>query len=295
MVLKYCKQLGVSLVLSALAATAGAQVQVRDDTGQMVTLNAPARRVISLAPHVTELIYAAGGGARLVGVVSHSDYPEAAKQVPRVGDNRQVDIERVLALKPDLLVVWLHGNAERQLEPLRRLGVPLFYSEPTKLEAIPETLLKLGTLMGSEPQAQAAAGQFRQRLAGLRQHYAQARPLRVFYQVWDQPLYTLNGQHMVSDVLRLCGGVNIFADLPVTAPTVTQEAVIAADPDVILAGEMSGRGAADGWKRFPRMRAVRQQQLYTLNGDLLHRPGPRILDGASQVCQRLAQARAQRP
>ena len=156
MVLKYCKQLGVGLVLSALAATAGAQVQVRDDTGQMVTLNAPARRVISLAPHVTELIYAAGGGARLVGVVSHSDYPEAAKQVPRVGDNRQVDIERVLALKPDLLVVWLHGNAERQLEPLRRLGVPLFYSEPTKLEAIPETLLKLGTLMGSEPQARRA-------------------------------------------------------------------------------------------------------------------------------------------
>ena len=112
----------------------------------------------------------------------------------------------------------------------------------------------------------------------------------MFYQVWDQPLYTLNGQHMVSDVLRLCGGVNIFADLPVTAPTVTQEAVIAADPDVILAGEMSGRGAVDSWKRFPRMRAVRQQQLYTLNGDLLHRPGPRILDGASQVCQQLAQA-----
>ena len=128
-----------AMALCAAATSAWANgVQVRDDNGQWVTLAAPARRVISLAPHVTELIYAAGGGAHLVGAVSHSDYPEAARQLPRVGDNRQVDIERVLALKPDLLVVWLHGNAERQLEPLRRLGVPLFYSEPTKLEAIPD-------------------------------------------------------------------------------------------------------------------------------------------------------------
>ena len=282
-----------AMALCAAATSAWANgVKVRDDNGQWVTLAAPARRVISLAPHVTELIYAAGGGARLVGAVSHSDYPEAARQLPRVGDNRQVDIERVLALKPDLLVVWLHGNAERQLEPLRRLGIPLFYSEPASLEAIPDTLQKLGVLLGSEPQARAAAGQFRQRLTALRQQYGQARPVRVFYQVWDQPLYTLNGQHIVSDVLRLCGGVNIFADLPVTAPTVTQEAVIAADPEVILAGEMSGRGATDNWKRFARLRAVRLNQLYTLNGDWLHRPGPRILDGAQQVCERLAQARA---
>lgn len=278
--------------LACLAASAhAAPLQLRDDTGQLLTLDAPARRVISLAPHVTELIYAAGGGPRLVGAVSHSDYPDAARQLPRVGDNRQIDIERVLALKPDLLVVWLHGNVERQLEPLRRLGVPVFYSDPATLEAIPGTLLKLGALLGSDAQAHAAASRFGQRLAALRLQYAQQRPVRVFYQVWDQPLYTLNGQSMVSDVLRLCGGVNIFASLPVVAPTVTQEAVIAADPDVILAGDMGGRSATEGWKRFPRMRAVRHNQLYTLDGDLLHRPGPRMLDGAAQVCERLARAR----
>lgn len=284
MVLKYCKQLGVGLVLSALAATAGAQVQVRDDAGQMVTLNAPARRVISLAPHVTELIYAAGGGARLVGVVSHSDYPEAAKQVPRVGDNRQVDIERVLALKPDLLVVWLHGNAERQLEPLRRLGVPLFYSEPTKLEAIPETLLKLGTLMGSEPQAQAAAGQFRQRLAGLRQHYAQARPLRVFYQVWDQPLYTIGGGQIISDALAVCGASNVFDHLKLPAPQVGIESVLQRNPEVIIAGTQA---QLDAWKAWPQIDAVKHGRLLLLADKGLERPSGQMLEATARLCEQL--------
>ena len=287
------KALFTLLVLCGLAVSAAAQatIQVRDDAGQLLVLAAPAKRVVSLAPHVTELLFAAGGGKQVVGVVSHSDYPPEAQKLPQVGDNRQVDVERLLALKPDLLVVWRHGNAQRQLEPLRRLGIPLFYSEPTTLAAIPDTLIRLGRLLGTSAQAQLAAGQFSQQLDSLRRQYQQARPVRVFYQVWDKPLYTLNGQHIVSDALRVCGGVNVFANLPVTAPTVTQEAVIAANPEVMIAGDMGGRGGLDGWQRFPQLTAVRQQLLFTLEADTLHRPGPRMLEGTRQLCARLAQAR----
>lgn len=281
---------GVLLGHSALAAP----VSAVDDQGHTVQLAQPAQRVISLAPHVTELIFAAGGGGKLVGTVTASDFPAEVKRLPKVGDSRQLDLERIIALKPDLLVVWLHGNAERQLEPLRRLGIPLFYSEPKTLAAIPDSLTRLGRLLGSEARAQQAAQTYRQRWQQLAQRYQQRSPLRVFYQVWNKPLYTLNGQHIVSDVIRLCGGVNIFAGLPVTAPTVTQEAVLAENPQVIIAGDMAGRASAGlaMWRAFPSLEAVRRGHLFSVDADILHRPGPRILDGAAALCAQLDRARA---
>ncbi len=275
-------------------SASAAPISVVDDHGQTVQLAQPAQRVISLAPHVTELIFAAGGGGKLVGTVTASDFPAEAKRLPKIGDSRQLDLERIIALKPDLLVVWLHGNAERQLEPLRRLGIPLFYSEPKTLAAIPDSLTRLGLLLGSAPRAQQAAQAYRQRWQQLAQRYQQRPPLRVFYQVWNKPLYTLNGQHIVSDVIRLCGGVNIFSGLPVTAPTVTQEAVLAENPQVIIAGDMAGRASAGlaMWRAFPSLEAVRRGHLFTVDADILHRPGPRILDGAAALCAQLDRARA---
>ncbi len=285
-------------VLLALLATAQvhAVISVRDDAGDTVTLQKPARRVISLAPHVTEALFAAGGGEYIVGAVNFSDYPEAAKRIPLVGDNRQVDMERVIALKPDLLVVWLHGNTARQLEQLRALGIPLFYSEPRKLDDIPSNLIRLGQLMGTDKEAQQAAADFRQKQAGLAAQYGSRPTVRTFYQVWDKPLYTVNGKHIISDVMRLCGGLNIFPDMKVIAPNIGVEAVLQEDPEAIISGDQRNQtgGGVTLWKPYATMTAVKRGNLFSIDGDLLNRAGPRILNGAAQVCEKLEQARQHR-
>lgn len=278
-------------LLACLPALA-APVSVLDDQGSRVTLPAPAQRVISLAPHVTELAFAAGGGARLIAVDENSDYPAAAKALPKAGSFRAIDLERIVAAKPDLLLVWLHGPSARQLEPLRQLGIPLFYSQPKRFADIPSNLRRIGQLLGSSAQAEQAARRFEQDLATLRRQQQGKPKLSVFYQVWDKPLYTLNGQHIVSDAIALCGGRNVFASLPVTAPVVTDEAVIAANPQVILSAAMrQNDDLLKRWQRMPGIAAVQNRQLHQVNGDLLNRPTPRMIEGTRQLCAKLDLAR----
>jgi iron complex transport system substrate-binding protein len=290
------KFLLVAIVLvGSIDAAAHTAITVRDDDGHLVTLQQPAKRIVALAPHVTELLFAAGAGEHIVGTVSYNDYPEAAKQIPRIGDNRLLDIERIVALHPDLLVVWRHSNSERQVEQLRKLGIPLFYSQPHYLPEIPHSIERLGKLAGTASEADAAAGEWRRQLSALANRYAKAATLRVFYQVWDKPLYTLNGQHIVSDAIRLCGGENIFADLKLTAPTVGIEAVLQADPEAIVGtAERSVGGGISMWKAYPNLTAVHRDNLMTIDGNLLNRPGPRMLAGTVQLCERLEQARQHR-
>jgi iron complex transport system substrate-binding protein len=259
-------------------------------------LQQPARRVVSLAPHVTELLFAAGGGDRIVGTVNFSDYPVAARSIPRVGDNRQVDIERVLALKPDLLVVWRHNAASRQMEQLRKLGIPLYYSESHKLEDIPDAVLKLGKLMGTTQAAEENATELRRQLHALTLQYRNRPSVRVFYQVWDKPLFTLNERHIVSDAIRVCGGENIFAKLPMTAPNIGAEAVLKENPEAIVSGDRRDRDTSgiEIWKKYPSMLAVSRGNLFALDADLINRSGPRILAGAAELCEKLEQARKRR-
>jgi iron complex transport system substrate-binding protein len=284
------------LLLAALLLSTQAQasITVRDDDGNAVTLPRPAQRVIAMAPHVTELIFAAGGGDKIVGTVSYADFPEAAKKIPRLGSNREVDMERVIAMKPDLIVVWRHGSSERQIEQLRKLGYPLFHSEPKKLDQIADNVISMGKLLGTEAAAEAAAKEMRQKLASLRTQYASRPPVRTFYQVWDKPLYTLNGAHIVSDALRACGGENIFAALKVTAPVVGIEAVLEADPEAIFGTAEKDYGGVALWRPYGQLQAVRQGNLFTLNGDLLNRAGPRMIEGTAVLCDKLEQARQHR-
>lgn len=282
----------------AFAATASgsvsAAITVRDDDGNTVTLQKPAQRVIAMAPHVTELLFSAGGADRIIGAVTYSDYPEAAKSIPRIGDNRLVDMERVIAMKPDLIVVWMHGSSERQIDTLRQLGIPLFHSEPQKLEEIPDSLLRLGRLMGTESAAQPAAAALRAQLDTLRKQYAKRPPVRMFYQVWDKPLYTLNGAHIVSDAIRLCGGVNIFAGLKATAPIVSIEAVLQEDPEAVFGTSEKNYGGVNLWRPYGNLKAVRNDNLFTLNGELLNRAGPRMIAGTAALCEKLELARQHR-
>ncbi|MDN7720560.1 cobalamin-binding protein [Burkholderia gladioli] len=285
---------------AAASAAAPNPITVIDDVGRTVTLPAPARRVISVAPHATELLYAAGGGAAMVGAVSYSDYPEAARALPRVGDNRSLDLERIVALKPDLIVVWRHGNADRQTAQLAALGIPLYFSEPKRLDDVAVSLDKLGRLLGTREQADRAAADYRQRIAALRARYAARPPVTVFLQIWDRPLTTLNGAQIVSDVLTLCGGRNVFAALQPVAPTVSDEAVLAANPEAIVATAQGATASdaslpsLDRWRRWPSLAAVARSNLFAVDGDWLTRPTPRLALGAEQVCRDLETARERR-
>jgi iron complex transport system substrate-binding protein len=282
------------LAACTIALSAHAAITVRDDDGKPVTLQKPAQRVIAMAPHVTELLFAAGGGDKIVGAVNYSDYPEAAKKIPNIGDNRQVDMERVAELKPDLIVIWMHGSSERQIETLRQLGIPLFHSEPKKLAEIPDSLERLGQLLGTEAVANKAAAELRDKLASLTAQYSKRPPVRVFYQIWDKPLYTLSGSHIISDAMRVCGGENVFASMKVTAPVVDVEGVLREDPEAVFATAEKNYGGVNLWRPYKSMLAVRNDNLFTVDGHLLNRAGPRMIQGTAVLCEKLELARQHR-
>jgi iron complex transport system substrate-binding protein len=283
------------LALTMMSARAG--IAVEDDAGNTLQLTAPARRIVALAPHLTELAYAAGAGDRLVGVVAYSDFPPAAQALPQVGSYAALALETVAALKPDLVLAWRSGNREVQLQRLRALGIPVFLNEPHSLADVATSIEKIGRLAGTESTADAAAQAFRTRRAALAARYAGRPPVRMFYQIWDRPLMTVNGDHLISDAMRLCGGRNVFTALAQLAPTVSIESVIAADPEVIIA---SGMDAArpewlDQWARWPQLAAAARGNLFFIPPELVQRHTPRILDGAQQMCEALERARGRRP
>ncbi len=278
------------------AQFAHAEIVVRDDAGLTVRLTAPARRIVSLAPHVTEDLYAAGAGAYLVGAVDYSDYPAAAQQLPRVGGYSRLDLEAILALKPDLVIAWESGNPAAHLARLKTLGVPLFISQPAKLYDIATSLERFGALAGTGAIAADAARAFRARLAGLRARYANRPPVRSFYQIWNRPLVTINGEQSISDVMRLCGAENIFAGLSQLAPTVTLEAVLAANPEAIVASGMNETRPEwlDMWQHWGQLTATARGNLFFIPPDLINRHTPRVLDGAQLLCAQMETVRGRR-
>ncbi len=282
-----------------LAVTFGAApgLVVKDGTGHEVRLGTSAQRIVSLAPHLTESLFAIGAGGLVVGTVDYSDYPEEAKRIPRVGGYNRFDLETVIALQPDLVVGWQSGNPTALLERLRALGIPVFVSQPNHLEDVADELERLGTLTGLSPSAEAAARAFRERLGGLRERAAGRPVVRVFYQVWHRPIMTVGGGQMISDVIHLCGGENVFGSLGSLTPTVSEEAVLAADPEAIIA---SGMGEArpewlDTWKKWSRLTASARKNLFFIPPELIQRHTPRVLDGAERLCRFLEAAREHRP
>ena len=283
------------VALFLTANTALAEVTVIDDSGRSLTMAQPARRIISLAPHITELLFAAGAGERIVGVIDYSNYPEAAKKITNIGSHALLDLERIVSLKPDLIVVWRDGNAQRQLEKLLSLGIPVYYSEPQRLEDIARSIEKLGLVAGTGPVAAAAAREFSARLAGLRARYAALPTVPVFYQIWNKPLMTVSGNHVISDVIASCGGRNIFADLKPLAPVIAEEAVIERDPEAIGGAAVDPKiDGFDMWRKWPRLLAVRRGNFFTVHPDLISRHTPRILDAAQALCEQLDAVRARR-
>lgn len=284
------------LLLPLASAQAAAEVCVMDDAGREVCLDAPARRIVALSPGVTELLYAAGAGERVVGAVSFSDYPPEATELPRVGSYDRLDLEALLALKPDLVVAWAGGNPREQIDRLPRFGIPVFFSDVNDFAAISSSLERFGALAGSEAVADEAASTLRRQVATLRSQHADAAPVAVFYQVWEQPLMTVNGEHWISQALSLCGGENPFADEAPLVPRIGVEAVLARDPEAIITGGMGEPDSTwlEAWRDFPEMTAVRRDNLFFIDPDLVQRATPRLLEGTRALCAQLETVRGRR-
>lgn len=250
----------------------------------------PAQRIVTLAPHLAELVFEAGAGDRLVGTVAWTDYPPAAAALPHIGDAFRIDLEALAALRPDLVLGWRGGNPDHLLEQLAQRGYRVVALEPRKLDDIGRHLVQIGELAGTEAAAREAAASYRVDLYALRQAHAGKPELRVFYQVSWRPLYTVGGRQLISEIIALCGGRNLFDDLGELAPAVAMEAVIARDPQVILTAEGQSVDLEE-WRRWPGVSAVAAGHLYTVDGDLVVRPSPRILEGTRQVCAALDLAR----
>lgn len=281
---------GLAWLLVAAAGAAPGSIAVTDDSGQRVVLTRPARRVVTLGPHLAELVHAAGGGASLVGVLRHSDYPPEVKRLPVVGDAFAINFEVLAQLRPDLVIVWHSGVPERARRQLRTLGVPVFESEIRNVDAIAHTLRRFGALLGSSDASARAADDVQRRWQALRQTYATRRPVRVFYQLWPEPLMTVNREHLISEAIAACGGVNVFASLPGFTPTVSREAAVRADPQLI-ASAAEDDASFDGWRRFRQVDAVRHDRFVRLDGDLIGRMSPRFVDGARALCEAIDAAR----
>jgi len=269
---------------------------VRDASGYQVDLKQPAKRIVSLSPHITEQLFAIGAGELIVGTVEWSDYPEAARNVPRVGSSSAINYEIVMRLDPDLVLAWRSGNGDQVVARLRALGFVVHVQEPERLEDIPRELSQLGVLVGHEDQAAVVVDDFNTRIAALRETYAERPVVQVFQQIWGQPLITLNGDHLASDIIRLCGGHNIFADAATLVVNTSLEAVLLRDPELIIVTESDSDLTASlrAWQKRPGIRAVANGQVTAIDPDLLQRHGPRIADGAEQVCEAIERARRAR-
>ena len=284
----------LALLLAALPPAAADGLCASDALQREVCLPEPAERIVSLSPGATELLFSAGAGAKLVAASAWSDYPPQASELPRVGDSNRLDLEAIVSIAPDLVVAWVDGNSRSQLEKLAALGLPVYWLAPRDFADIARAVHSLGKLTDTPEQATARAEQFREGIAKLAQQYRDARPVRVFFQIWNQPLMTINRDELISKAIELCGGENVFGHLSRLVPRISTEAVLEADPEVIVtSGEVGGgsRQWLDDWKQFPQLTAVKTDNLFLEPPDLLARATLRTLQGAQHLCQTLERAR----
>ncbi len=282
-------------VLAAFSPPSFAESTVTDDRGARITLETPAGRIISLAPSMTELLFSIGAGERIVGVMAHSNYPPEATDIPVVGQYNGLDMERIVALRPDLVIAWQSGNPDAALRRLESMGIPVYVAEPESLDDIAHQLENLATLTGLEEQGKRVAADFRERLASLAQSHADMKPVRVFYQVWNSPLITAGGGELIDDIIDLCGGHNVFGDLPV-GPKVSVEAVLQRQPEVIVGSGVDGERPSwlDEWQQWTRLPAIQRGHVYHIEPDIIQRHSLRALQGAERLCTLIDRSRNRR-
>jgi len=280
---------GGALLLVLLAGGCGSE-----PTGDQAAPQQTAQRIVTLAPHLAELVFAAGAGEQLVGVSAYSDYPPAVNDVPVIGDAFAVDLERLRLLEPDLVIAWRSGMPASQVDNLENAGFNVVTVETVGLDDVGPAVRRIGALTGHAAEAESVAAAFTAAIDELAQRHADREPLRVFYQISARPLYTFNGDHYISDLIELCGGRNVFEDIAELAPAVDVEAVIERDPEVILAPSGTSTEPFEAWDRWPHIAANRYGARYTLPADEVARATPRLVVGGRAICAALEAARERR-
>ena len=282
-----------ALLSCALAAAAPATREVHDDSGDVVQVPVNNCRIVSLAPGTTAMLFAVGAGPCMVGTIAHSEEPKEAASVPVIGDAETLDFERLIALRPTVVVVAVDVVQRLRIDRIRTLRIPVYEVHVTTLAQMAQSLQRLGILTATEPVARARAGAYSRQLEQLAATYRGRTRLRVLYQIWDRPIYTLGGQHVINDALELCGADNVFADLAAAAPAVTRESAILRDPEVILVSappQSAGEWIAE-WRRYPAVSAVRAGRLMAFADERMDRMGPSVIDAASNLCVLIERAR----
>lgn len=275
------------------AQTSAASISLLQANGETLTLPEPAVRIITLAPNLAELVFAAGAGESLKAVVEYSNFPDAVAQIPRVGDAFRIDLERIVELKPDLVIAWKSGNPQSALQKLQQLGIKVWQIEITRPEQIADVIENLSHAAGTEVEGVAKASQLRSKLADLRQQNADKVPVDFFYQIAPRPLYTINGQHIISRSLAICSGHNVFSKLPTLAPQISRESVIIANPQVMIAPEVPGDPPALlAWQDWPRLQAVQNGAMLYLPADEINQATPRLLNSIALACKLLDEFRS---
>ena len=276
------------------STTSDISVSVVDFSGATVTLNSPAKRIVSLAPHIAENVYSAGAGDKLIGVVSYSDYPPAVKDLPLVGGYASINVEKIIELQPDLIIGWESGNSSASIQQLQILGYPVYIDQPDTLADVARSIKDIGVLSGTAMEAVKVADEYTSKINMIENIFKSKSKLKTFYQVWNDPLQTINGTHIISDAIALCGGVNIYADEPVIAPVINIESILERNPDAIIASGMSSARPdwLDEWYDWPSINAVQNNHLFFVNPDHIQRHTVRILLGINAICSQLDSARA---
>jgi len=267
-------------------------IQLEQADGSSLTLETPARSLVTLSPHLTELVFAAGAGELIAATVEFSEFPDAAREIPRIGDAFRLDIERIVTLHPELVIAWDSGNPRPAIEQLRSLGIPVWSVEIREMTEIPQTIESIGRATGHRQSAAQAARKFRDRQALLVDRYQNENTLEYFYQVDARPLFTINGEHLISKGLSLCGGHNIFNNEEGFAFQVSHESVVISNPDALFAPWLEDNADPfTDWRSWPAMQAVQNDALFLLNADKISRATPRLLDSLEQACKLLHQLR----
>ncbi len=250
-------------------------------------------RIIALSPSSVEMLFEIGVGDRIVGTVEYADFPEAAKKIPRLGNYAGVQIETIVAAKPDLIVAWKSGNKQSDLKKLKSLGLNIIYVDPKTLSAVSENMIKLGKAIGVEQKANEAAEKFKQEYQAIKQRYASKNKVKVFYQLWHDPIRTVGDKSWVQSLIHDCNGDNVFKDSTAPYPVVSLESVIVKAPEIILMSKHSHADKAKKqlWVKWKNLPAVKNNLMESIDGSTLLRAGPRAVIGFSDLCSKIDKAR----
>ena len=278
------------VILTGLGTAYGSDpgISLKQASGETLTLSGPAERIITLAPNLAELVFAAGAGDKLAAVVEYSNYPAPVREITRVGDAFRIDLERIIEIAPDLVIAWRSGNPQTALQKLEQLGITVWQIEITRPEEIAEAVKNISIAAGTGKYGAPAARQLQERLERLKLGNANKTRVEYFYQIAARPLYTINGQHIISRSLEVCGGQNVFSDLPALAPQISRESVILANPQAMIAPETPGdKLALDVWQDWPQLKAVQNRTMLYLPADEISQATPRLLDSIELACKLL--------